>query len=257
MIKNIFDVKDLSVLVSGSSRGIGLQIARGFLEYGAKVTILSENEEELGQAFNQLNSDFPNRAFCVVCDVRSIQSCQEAVSKVVEAQGGLTTMICNAGVDRIKPVESYLESDWKFILEVNLNGAFYMAQAAVQHYLKQKIAGTLIFTSSIAGSIGIKGLVPYAASKGGVNQLTRTMAVELANHNIRVNAVAPGYVENVMTGVTIHADPKEQERIQTFTPIGRRCRLDELVGPYIFLATSSSSHITGQILHVDGGYTAL
>lgn len=132
-----------------------------------------------------------------------------------------------------------------------------MAQAAVKHYLKQKIAGTLIFTSSIAGSIGIRGLVPYAASKGGVNQMTRTMAIELADRNIRVNAVAPGYLENVMAGVTVHADPKEQERIQTLTPMGRRCRLDELVGPYIFLASPASSHMTGQILHVDGGYTAL
>lgn len=256
-MKNIFDVKDLSVLVSGSSRGIGLQIARGFLEYGAKVSILSENKEELNQAFSQLNSDFPGRIFGVVCDVRSMQSCQEAISKVVTAQGDLTTTICNAGVDRIKPVESYLESDWEFILEVNLNGAFYIAQAAIQHYLKHKIAGTLTFTSSIAGSIGIMGLVPYAASKGGLNQLTRTMAVELASHNIRVNAVAPGYVENVMAGVTVHADPKEQERIKTFTPMGRRCQLEELVGPYVFLASPASSYITGQILHVDGGYTAL
>lgn len=179
-MKNLFDVKDLSVLVSGSSRGIGLQIARGFLEYGAKASILSENKEELSQALKQLNSDFPGRAFGVVCDVSSMQACQEALDKVVSAQGCLTTMICNAGVDRIKPVESYLESDWNFILGVNLNGAFYMAQAAIKHYLKEKIAGTLIFTSSIAGSIGIKGLVPYAASKGGVNQMTRTLAVELA-----------------------------------------------------------------------------
>lgn len=112
---NIFDVSDLSVLVSGSSRGIGLQIARGFLEHGSKVSILSENKEELCQALSQLNSDFPSRAFGVVCNVSSMQSCLEAVSKVVDAQGFLTTMICNAGVDRIKPIESYLESDWEYI----------------------------------------------------------------------------------------------------------------------------------------------
>ena len=83
------------------------------------------------------------------------------------------------------------------------------------------------------------------------------MAVELAPRNIRINAIAPGYVENIMAGVTVHADPEEKKRIQTFTPMGRRCRLEELVGPYIFLASPASSHITGQILHVDGGYTAL
>lgn len=256
-MNTLFNVKDLSVLVSGSSRGIGLKIARGFLEHGAKVSILSENKDELEEALSKLEADFPGRAFGVVCDVRSMPSCHEAVSKVIAKQGGLTTTICNAGVDRIKPVEDYLESDWEFILGVNLSGAFYMAQSAVKHYLKAQVPGTIIFTSSIAGSIGIKGLVPYAASKGGLNQLTRTMAVELAPQGIRVNAIAPGYVENIMTGVTVHADPKEKERIQTFTPMGRRCRLEELVGPYIFLASPASSHVTGQILHVDGGYTAL
>ncbi len=256
-MNNIFSVKDLCVLISGSSRGIGLQLARGFLEHGAKVSILSENEEELKVALGELNSLFPNRVFGVVCDVRSFESCQNAVKKAVSDLGSLTTTICNAGVDRIKPIEAYLESDWNFILEVNLQGAFYLAQAAIQYYLKNKIAGTITFTSSIAGSIGISGLVPYAASKGGINQLTKTMAVELAKHNIRVNAVAPGYVENVMAGVTVHSNPEEQERIHTFTPLGRRCHLNELVGPYIFLASQASSYVTGHILYVDGGYTAI
>jgi NAD(P)-dependent dehydrogenase (short-subunit alcohol dehydrogenase family) len=256
-MENIFSVEDLCVLISGSSRGIGLSLAQGFLEQGAKVAILSENESELELALKQLNSRFPNRVSGVVCDVRSFKSCQNAVKKVVSDLGSLTTTICNAGVDRIKPIEEYLESDWKFILEVNLQGAFYLAQAAIQFYLKNKISGSVTFTSSIAGSIGISGLVPYAASKGGTNQLTKTMAVELAPHNIRVNAVAPGYVENVMSGVTVHSNPKEQERINTFTPLGRRCQLNELVGPYIFLASQASSYVTGHILYVDGGYTAI
>lgn len=257
MVENIFSVKDLNVLISGSSRGIGLRLAEGFLEHGAKVSILSENAAELEQALKQLNSRFPDRAFGVVCDVRSFDSCQNAVKKVISDLGSLTTTICNAGVDRIKPIESYVESDWKFILEVNLQGAFNIAQAAIQYYLTNKIAGTVTFTSSIAGSVGISGLVPYAASKGGINQLTKTMAVELAPNNIRVNAVAPGYVENVMAGVTVHSNPEEQDRIRTFTPLGRRCQLDELIGPYIFLASTASSYVTGHILYVDGGYTAI
>lgn len=256
-MKNLFSVKESIVLITGSSRGIGLQLAHGFLEHGAKVSILSENEEELVLALRAIKSRFTDRVHSIVCDVRSFDACKEAVRETVANFGSLTSVICNAGVDRIKHIESYSESDWKFILEVNLQGAFSMAQAAVQYFLKSSIAGSITFTSSIAGSIGISGLVPYAASKGGINQLTKTMAVELAKYNIRVNAVAPGYVENVMAGVSVHSNLEEQERIRTFTPLGRKCKLEELVGPYIFLSSPASSYITGHILHVDGGYTAI
>jgi NAD(P)-dependent dehydrogenase (short-subunit alcohol dehydrogenase family) len=256
-MENLFSVKESVVLISGSSRGIGFELALGFLDQGAKVAILSENAGELAQALKDLQETFSDQVYGVVCDVRFFDACQEAVQKTVAHFGSLTSVICNAGVDRIKPVESYSESDWKFILEINLQGAFSIAQAAVQYFLKNHIAGSIIFTSSIAGCVGISGLVPYAASKGGINQLTKTMAVELAKHDIRVNAVAPGYVENVMAGVTVHANPQEQERIRTCTPLGRRCKLQELVGAYIFLTSPAASYITGHILHVDGGYAAI
>ncbi len=256
-MNNLFDVHDLCVLISGSSRGIGFELAKGFLEQGAKVIISSENKSELNQALQQLNDQYRNRVSSVVCDVRSFESCQNAVKKAASDLGSLTTTICNAGVDIIQPIENYSETDWKFILDVNLQGAFSFSQAAIQYYLTHKIAGTITFTSSITGSIGISGLVPYAASKGGINQLTKTMAIELAKHNIRVNAVAPGYVENIMAGVTVHTTQEEQERTLTFTPLGRKCFKQELVGPYIFLASPASSYVTGHILYVDGDYTAI
>lgn len=256
-MENLFSVKECVVLISGSSRGIGFELARGFLDQGAKVAILSENADELAQALKDLQETFSGRVYGVVCDVRSFDSCQQAVQKTAAHFGSLTSVICNAGVDRIKPVESYTESDWRFILEINLQGAFSIAQATIQYFLKNNIPGSIVFTSSIAGSIGISGLVPYAASKGGINQLTKTMAVELAKYNIRVNAVAPGYVENIMAGVTVHSNPQEQERIRLFTPLGRKCQLKELVGAYVFLTSPAGSYITGHVLHVDGGYTAL
>ncbi len=128
IMKNIFSVDELCVLISGSSRGIGQQVAHSFLENGAKVSLLSENEDELKIALQQLSSSFPNRVFGVVCDVRSAESCQNAIEQAVSDLGSLTTTICNAGVDRIKPLESYLESDWKFILDVNLQGAFFLGR---------------------------------------------------------------------------------------------------------------------------------
>jgi len=102
----------------------------------------------------------------------------------------------------------------------------------------------------------VGGLAPYGASKGGVDQLVRNLAVEWAPHGIRVNAVAPGYVANVMAGVTVHADPATEERIRTFTPLGRRATVEEIAAPFVFLASPAATYITGGVLAVDGGYTA-
>lgn len=111
-------------------------------------------------------------------------------------------------------------------------------------------------TSSIAGAVGIPTLAPYAASKGGVNQLVRTLAAEWAEHRIRVNAVAPGYVANIMDSVTAHDDPASDQRINIFTPLGRRATVEEIAAPYAFLASPAAAYVTGSILAVDGGYTA-
>jgi len=111
-------------------------------------------------------------------------------------------------------------------------------------------------TSSIAGSIGIPSLAPYAASEGGLNQLVRTLAAEWAQHGIRVNAVAPGYVTNIMHNVTAHDDPASDQRIKTFTPLGRRATVEEIAAPFAFLASPGAGYVTGSILAVDGGYTA-
>ena len=116
--------------------------------------------------------------------------------------------------------------------------------------------GSIIMTSSIAGNAGIPGLVPYAASKGGINQLVRTMAVEWAQRGVRVNAVAPGYIENIMANVEFDENDPYQKRVITFTPMGRRGAVDEFLGAYLFLASEASSYITGEILYVDGGYHA-
>jgi NAD(P)-dependent dehydrogenase (short-subunit alcohol dehydrogenase family) len=130
-------------------------------------------------------------------------------------------------------------------------------QAAVRLWLGKATGGSIINISSIASLVGIPRLGAYSAAKGGVNQLTRVMAVELAAAGIRVNAVAPGYLENVMQGAAVeHADPETERRIRARTPMGRRARLEELIGPVVFLASDAVSYVTGTIVVVDGGYTA-
>ncbi|HKN73503.1 MAG TPA: SDR family oxidoreductase, partial [Terriglobales bacterium] len=123
--------------------------------------------------------------------------------------------------------------------------------------LRQDTGGSIINNSSICSIIGVQGLTVYSAAKGGVNQLTRVMAVEWAQRGIRVNAIAPGYFENVMQGATDeHARSEKQQQVITFTPMARRGRPEELIGPVVFLASRASSYVTGAVLFVDGGYTA-
>jgi NAD(P)-dependent dehydrogenase (short-subunit alcohol dehydrogenase family) len=254
MVKDLFSVKDKVVCISGSSRGLGKAIAQGFAERGAKVLISSWDSEELANTKQEFEAQ-SLMVESVVLDVRNQADCQHFVSTALERHGTVDVMICNAGTDIIKPAEQYEENEWDKILDINLRGYYFCAQFAAQHMLRVG-RGSIIMTSSIAGSAGIPGIVPYAASKGGINQLVRTMGVEWAQRGVRVNAVAPGYIENIMADVKFDADDPYQKRVVTFTPMSRRGTIDEFLGAYLFLASEASSYITGEILYVDGGYHA-
>ena len=250
----MFSVADKIVCITGSSRGLGKSLARGFAENGSKVIISSFNSEELEYAKNELASD--NLAVeAVEADVTRRQDCELLINRAIERFGHLDVLICNAGIDIIKPAESYDESEWDRIIDTNLRGYFYCAQFAGRHMLANK-KGSIIMTSSIAGALGVPGLTPYAASKGGINQLVRTMAVEWAPKGVRVNAVAPGYIENIMTGLRYDENDPYQKRVIDFTPMGRRGAREEFLGAYIFLASEAASFVTGEIIYVDGGYHA-
>lgn len=254
MVRDLFSVKDKVVCISGSSRGLGKAIAQGFAERGAQVVIASWHREELAGAQQELAAQGVT-VDAVLLDVRNRAECQQFVSTAIQRYGTLDVMICNAGVDIIKPAEQYEEDEWDKILDINLRGYYYCAQFAAQQMLKAS-RGSIIMTSSIAGATGIPGLAPYAASKGGINQLVRTMAVEWAQRGVRVNAVAPGYIENVMADVDFDQNDPYQKRVLTFTPMGRRGAVDEFLGAYLFLASEASSYMTGEVLYVDGGYHA-
>jgi NAD(P)-dependent dehydrogenase (short-subunit alcohol dehydrogenase family) len=254
MVKDLFSVENKVVCISGSSRGLGKAIAQGFAQRSARVVISSWNEEELISTKQEFESQGV-AVDTVVVDVSNRSHCQHLVSTTLQLHGTLDVMICNAGIDIIKPAEQYEEDEWDKILDINLRGYYYCAQFAARHLLDVG-KGSIIMTSSIAGNIGIPGLTPYAASKGGINQLVRTMAVEWAKRGVRVNAVAPGYIENIMTDIKFDENNPYQQRVVTFTPMGRRGSIHEFLGAYIFLASEASSYITGEILYVDGGYHA-
>jgi NAD(P)-dependent dehydrogenase (short-subunit alcohol dehydrogenase family) len=250
---NLFSVEGQVVCITGSSRGLGKTLARAFAERGARVVLTSYNEPELQQTYTELKNDgLPVTA--VRCDVASTGDCQQLIQQTIRTHGRIDSIICNAGTDIIKPATEYNDEEWDKILHVNLRGVYMCAKFAAIEMIRRK-SGTIIMTSSIASRFGIAGLAPYASSKGAVNQLVKTMAVEFQPHNIRVNAIAPGYLNNIMDGVVYDANDPYQKRIIARTLMGRRGNLEEFIGAYIFLASEASSYVTGQIIGVDGGYS--
>lgn len=252
--EDIFSVKDKVVCVSGASRGLGKGLARMFAERRAHVIIGSYDKQELASAQAELATDGLD-VMTVVADVSDPQSCASLVVQTMQKFGRIDAMICNAGIDKIKAAEDYESNEWDQILDVNLKGEYFCAKYAAQAMLPVGNGG-IIITSSIAGSSGIPGLTPYAASKGGIDQLVRTMAVEWATRGVRVNAVAPGYINNFMDGVENTSESPYQQRAMARTPMGRRGEIGEFGGAYIYLASDASSYVTGAVLFVDGGYNA-
>ena len=256
MAKDRFSLKGKVVVVTGSGRGIGRALADGMAAAGAKIVICSRTKAE-ADAVAKAIVDAGGEAIALRVDTAKRADCQRLVDATVKRFGRLDVMVCNAGIDIIKPAESLDEGEWDQIIDINLKGYFTCAQLAARQMMKGQ-GGVILMNSSIAAMVGIHGLSAYAAAKGGVNQLVRTLAVEWARKKIRVNAFGPGYIANVLKGVEhIHADPKKKRHIRTFTPMGRRGTVDELVGPVVFLASDAASYVTGAVLMIDGGYTAM
>ena len=254
MPPNLFDLTGRKAIVTGGGRGLGRAMAVGLAQYGADVAIVSRTRAQLEETAAEI-AGTGREVLMFPADVSKKSDVEEVVQQVVGKWGRIDVLVNNAGVDAAQPALDYKEEDWDFVLDVNLKGYFLFAQAAGRVMIEQR-RGSIVNNSSICGDVAVKNIVAYNASTGGVNMLTRTLAVEWAPYNVRVNAIAPAYMEAFMPGARSEHDEKKEQSIRELTPLGRRGKPEELVGPVVFLASDASSYVTGEILMVDGGWTA-
>jgi 2-dehydro-3-deoxy-D-gluconate 5-dehydrogenase len=249
-----FDLTGRVAIVTGGNGGIGLGMARGLARAGADIAIAARDKAKSDAAVGEL------RAIGVRCQfypvhVASRESCVAMVDAVVDELGRCDILINNAGMSIRKPPEQITEDEWRQVLDVNLGGSLFCAQAVYPH-MKAARRGKIINIASMYSLFGAPMVVPYAASKGGLVQLTRSLATAWAPDNIQVNAILPGWVDTALTRRAREQIPGLHESVLARTPAGRWGEPDDLAGAAVFLASATSDFVTGTTLAVDGGYSA-
>ncbi|MGQ4286907.1 glucose 1-dehydrogenase [Bacillus thuringiensis] len=251
------DLNSKVVIITGGASGIGLETAKAFLELGAKVVIADINEYNGEQVISNINND--NLHF-VHTDITKESDCEKLIATTLEHFGDLHVFINNAGIEIGGAIHEMSLSDWNKLMNVNLNGVFLGSKHALK-YMVTKERGTIINTCSVSGLVAWPDIAAYNASKGGVLQLTKSLAIDYAKYNIRVNCVCPGIIDTPLNEKSFelnHTDDLEIVRKQKekLSPLGRLGTAKEIANTMTFLASDSASYITGSALTVDGGYTA-
>jgi NAD(P)-dependent dehydrogenase (short-subunit alcohol dehydrogenase family) len=254
-VQQLFSLSGRAAIVTGGSRGLGLEIAEGLAEAGASLMLCARREQWLTPALNGLRE----RGFRIegsVCDVSDQKQVEAVVAATIEKFGRVDILVNNAGISWGERPESMSLDQWKRVLDTNLTGAFLFAQAAGREMLKAK-SGSIINIASVAGirsSVGGPHYAGYVASKAGLMGLTRELAASWGPQGIRVNAIAPGFFHSRLTDPVIGL---VEPSIKVRNPIPRVGEAGELKGLAVFLASDASSYITGQVIAVDGGATVV
>jgi 2-deoxy-D-gluconate 3-dehydrogenase len=246
-----FDLSGKRVLVTGANTGIGQAIAVAIAEAGADVALAGRTEpaETL-----RLIREAGRTAVNVSADLSSIQPIERVLAETVSGLGGIDILVNNAGIIRRNNLEDFTEEDWDAVIDTNLKSLFFLSQSAARHMMAQG-AGKIINIASLLSFQGGIRVPSYAAAKSGVAGVTKAMANELAPHGVQVNAIAPGYIATNNTAA-LQADETRNRQILERIPAGRWGRPADIAGAAVFLASTSSDYVTGQVLAVDGGWLA-
>lgn len=243
------------ILITGASRGIGAAAALRFAESGARGVVINyHRNREAAEAVALAVEGRGAGALIVKADISDRADSKMLVGKTIEHFGRLDVLVANAGVwppdDRM--ITELDEDQWNETMRINVNGIYYVCREAAAVFIEQR-SGNIVTVSSTAGQRGEAGHSDYAASKGAVISFTKSLASELGKFNVRVNCVAPGWVDTDMAAPALKVTEAELKRITSMIPVGRVASADDVAGPIIFLASELSRHITGEILNVNGG----
>ncbi|HVS51785.1 MAG TPA: glucose 1-dehydrogenase [Opitutaceae bacterium] len=251
--KSLFDLAGRTALVTGSSRGLGHAIARGFAQHGAAVVLNGRDEKKLAAAAGALRAEGA-RVATAAFDVTDGAAIARAVERIEAEFAPLDILVNNAGIQQRAPLAEMTEAQWRAVLDTNLTSAFLVARAVAPRMIARG-AGKIINLCSVMSDVTRPTIGNYAAAKGGLKQLTRAMAVEWAKHGVQANAIAPGYFVTELNRSLID-DAEFNAWVCKRTPAGRWGQPEELVGAAVFLASRASGYVNGQMLAVDGGMLA-
>ncbi|MBA2339833.1 MAG: SDR family oxidoreductase [Pyrinomonadaceae bacterium] len=250
-MKESLNLIDRVAVITGGSRGIGRVVAERLAEAGMSVVVNYVRNGRAASETVQAIEQSGGRALAVRADVTRLEEAEKLVTEGRKHFGRIDVLVCNAGVWEGAPVEELTEALWDRVLEINLRGTWTVCRAAVP-FMKEQRFGRIVIVSSTAGQRGEANVSNYAASKGGQISFAKSLAVELADYNITVNVVAPGWVDTEMNA-GVFADVKFRRNIESSIPLKRIATADDIARPIVFLCSEWARHITGEVLNVNGG----
>ena len=250
---SLFSLEGKVALVTGGSRGIGYGIAMGLARAGADVCVASRDLARCQQAASEI-AGLGRRSLALQVDVSQPDQVETAVADAIRQLGCIDILVNNAGIADYCSMVTMSDEQWQSVLDVNLNGVFYCSRAVVRHMLERGAGGNIINIASMGSYRGWKGATNYCASKAGVEMFTKTLALEVAEHGIRVNAIAPGSTETDINAQL--RDPEVRKRAASKIPLNKVMMPEDFAGVAIFLASAASSMITGFTIAQDGGWLA-
>lgn len=254
-MSSLFDVTGRLALVTGSSRGLGRSLALSLAEAGARVIVHGRDPQAIAETQAAIAQLGAPAALSVRFDVTDADETAAAVEPLIAEHGVPDILVNNAGLQRRAPIQDFAVDDWDALVKANLSSAFYVSRALLPAMIERG-SGKIVNIGSVQSLLARQTIAPYSATKGGIAQLTKGMAADLARHNIQVNAISPGYFATDMNRALVD-DDEFSSWIEVRTPAARWGSLDELSGALLFFASAASSFVSGQNLFVDGGMTSV